>query len=133
MKLRFSVCVLSCASFLVGCGPSGPEVYSVKGEVKYNSEPLATGDIIFEPTDSEGAASGGSIIQGKYSIKALPGKYKVKINASREIPGKMIPGPSGGQIPAREDYIPAKFNTKTELTAEVDAEPENTINFETAK
>ncbi|MDB5339964.1 MAG: hypothetical protein JWN70_5583 [Planctomycetaceae bacterium] len=133
MNLRFSACVLGCALFVVGCGPSGPELYSVKGEVKYDSQPLATGDIIFEPTDSEGAASGGAITQGKYSIKALPGKYKVKINASREIPGKMIPGPSGGEIAAREDYIPAKFNTKTELTAEVDSEPENTINFEMAK
>jgi len=88
----------------------------VTGNVTFDGTPVADGDITFESTDPGGVSEGGKIKDGKYTVHAKPGNYKVKITAVREIPGKK--GPMGFE-PATEDYIPTKYNASTELKAEV--------------
>lgn len=115
---------------LAGCAEKSPlSYYDVTGNVTFNSEPVVTGDIILTPDGPDLPPCGGSIVDGKYKLKAYPGEFRVKINASRET-GEMIPGPSGVDIPKREDYIPEKYNKNTELTAEVAPVNPNAIDFD---
>ncbi len=110
--------------FLVGClllllsGCSAN--HSVSGKVTLDDAPLQEGYIAFVP-EGPGQGGGSQIADGKYSIQTLPGKYRVEITAS-----KLMPLPDGqvGMDGAKEEvrqYIPAQYNTNTELKAEVPA------------
>ena len=121
-------CARFCSGLLlliaVGCGgASGPEMVTVKGSVTIGTKPLPLGDILFQPTDPSRTPSGGTITDGAYSLKAIKGDYQIKITAAREVPGKTKMGPSGKPVPVLEEYIPKKYNTKTELKATVSANP----------
>src|SRR5207248_8852791 len=100
---------------VAGCGDSGPKMYPVSGTVTFDDQPIPEGDIVFLPEEKQFGPDAGKIKDGKYAFRAKGGKKKVQIQASRLIPGKK--GPMGE--PAREDYIPPRYNTKTELTADV--------------
>lgn len=101
----------------LGCsGPSGPPTYPVSGEVTFNGEPVATGTILFEPFQSDGTLpASGQIIDGKFNFEIEKGDKKVKVFADREVGD---PDPVMGAR-RRENYIPAKYNDRTELFAEV--------------
>jgi len=99
----------------VGCGSSGPNVYEVTGTVTFDNDPLPEGDITFFPEEKDVGPDAGKIKEGQYRVKVKGGKKKVQIRATRPVPGKK--GPMGEQ--AIEDYIPARYNDKTELTADV--------------
>jgi hypothetical protein len=98
-----------------GCGKSGPQMMEVTGTVKYDGQPVAEGDISFIPEDKSVGGEGGKIKDGRYTLKVKEGKNKVQIFASRGVPGKK--GPMGEDLV--EQYIPEKYNDKTELTADV--------------
>jgi hypothetical protein len=89
---------------------------TVTGDVTFDDTPVAEGSIKFVPDDKKLPPEGGIIKDGKYQVMLKPGHYKVEIRAIREIPGKK--GPMGTE-PATEEYIPAKYNEQTELTADV--------------
>jgi len=105
----------------LGCGPAGPALYSVEGEVVFDGKPVPAGHISFIPEDSQGRTAATKIANGKYSTEARAGAYKVKIQASREV-GPMIK--SMGER-AREHYIPSKYNLQTTLTKTV--EPQDNV------
>jgi hypothetical protein len=103
---------------LAGCNPSGCRV-TIQGNVTMDGTPLDKGTMTFFPAGS-GVSSGGSIDKGRYTSELMPGQYVVQITANRET-GKRIPSPYSGEPPAKEyeQYIPARYNTKSELTIEV--------------
>lgn len=108
-----------------GCGGgSGPGLVGVNGTITMDGKPLADASVTFTP---DGAGEGGftSPAYGKtdsngyyflaYSISkkgANPGKYKVSIRTQAEAE------PDEG-IKARPETVPAKYNEKSELVAEV--------------
>jgi hypothetical protein len=108
---------------LTGCGPS--EFETVTGAVTFDGQPLPTGDIIFQPADPKYGPDAGKIINGKFTLQVRPGSRKVVIRAARMVPGKK--GPMGED--AHEDYIPAKYNDDTTLTAEVKPGGNNDFSF----
>jgi hypothetical protein len=124
--LRFLALAICYCCFLAGCGGSGPQ--SVSGTVTVNGQPLAAGEIQFEPTDATKGADAGQIKDGQFSFKAKPGSVKVKITAMRDT-GKTVVGAMGEQLPAMEQYLPPKYNTATELTAEVKSGGGNKYTF----
>jgi hypothetical protein len=126
MIRSFAGCLLSAclAAALIGCGGSGPKMHDVSGTVTFDDQPLPEGDIMFVPDDKSVGPEAGKIKDGKYSIKVREGKNKVEIRATREVPGKK--GPMGE--PAIEGYIPAQYNLKTTLEADV-ASGKTTHNF----
>jgi hypothetical protein len=138
-KVRFrraSLCALFLFGFLllVGCGSSGTARYRVTGKVKYKGEPLKTGTITFRSID--GLHNGaGNIVNGDYDLPAVSGlpagKYQVTISS----PDPKGPAAPAGDMPGDssalpKDLLPAKYNTSTELSAEVKAESSNEINFD---
>jgi len=118
----FTVC---CAVLAGGCGPAGPETHPVTGSVTLDGQPLPDGDIIFVDPTSATVPGAGKITNGKYTAVSPPGNKKVEIRAS-----KMMPLPEGktgamGEKEMSQQYIPAKYNTETELTMEVTAGDNN--------
>ncbi len=114
-----SLCVVFSLLFLAGCGPS---LHSVTGSVTYDGTALAEGDIVFKPKDPKvGRPEGAKIKDGKYTAKVQAGSYNVEITASKLV--KLPAGKKGalGETEMPEQYLPEKYNKKTELSADVSA------------
>lgn len=129
MKTSFLAVSLVCLA-LVGCGggATGPDEHVVSGEVTFKGEPVENGRILFRQTEGSQQAFSGEINKGAYSLKTAPGKMHIEITASRIIPGK-FDNSNGTPEPVGEMYIPAKYNSKSELTAEVVAGQKNKFDF----
>ncbi len=113
-----------------GCSGSGDELprESVSGTVTIDGQPLATGAIRFSPTkaDIEGHAveGGDSIKNGRFSISRevglIPGDYRVSIFSGSTTGKRPPPGVGPGRVAkAAQELIPAKYNSRSALTANV--------------
>lgn len=119
--------LLGIAAFAVpGCGGSGPQKYKVSGTVTFDGANVKEGRILFVPKDGKGPADGGEIVDGKYTLECTAGKKRVEIRATTKskVPHKM---PKGMDMPGPDmvELIPAKYNSKTTLEAEVTTDPDN--------
>ena len=111
-----------------GCGPKAtglPNVAPVSGTVTLNGEPLANASIVFE-SESGHSALGTTDAAGNFLLMApgnqrgaVIGLNKVRITSQLDAP----PGPGW------KDPIPARYNSASELSAEVKA-GENSFTFE---
>lgn len=109
-----------------GCGTSsGPIRGAVSGEVTLDGAPIDDGVITFIPTGAtQGAPAGTSIAAGRYSLDAgqgpTVGTHRVEIVANRKT-GKKLPAiaPATGEVEEVEQYLPARYNTQSELKAEI--------------
>ena len=128
------------ACLAAGCG-SGGSACSVSGEVTFEGQPVADGNIRFNPVGgTPGPGASAKIKDGKYQISMdqgmLAGKHVVLISATRGT-GRMIKVEENlGSGPAEQEeivqYIPDRYNRKMELTYE--AKPGgNTKNFTLTK
>jgi hypothetical protein len=106
-----------------GCGSSEAEV---SGTVLMDRQPLKEGDIIFEEEDNSKTPVAGMIVDGKYTVKMVPGNKRVRIKASR--PTK-TPDPVMGTA-ARESMIAREFNEQSKLTVDVKPGQQRDVNFE---
>lgn len=95
---------------------------------------LPKGEIIFFPTSAGMQPDAAPINEGKFSFQSLPGKKRVEIRASRLSKTKKIPSMDAGKkitwIATVENYIPARYNTKSELFVEVRANGSQQYNFQ---
>ena len=107
------------AATILGCGPAGLNTRPVSGKVTFDGQPIAEGRIQFRAVEGDQRAFSGEIKNGQYTLQALAGKMKVEIIASRPVPGKFDESNPGEKVPVGEMYIPARYNSQTELTAEV--------------
>jgi hypothetical protein len=123
---------LFCALLLVGCYGKNT-TYTVTGTVMFEGKPLPDGDIIFLDPDNKVGPDAGKVVDGKFSFKAKAGKKRVEIRASRK--EKLPPGKTGamGETEMNVDYIGEKYNSKSELTAEVTAGGPTTFEFKVAE
>ena len=110
----------------LGCG-GGADRAQVSGSVRVDGQPLESGSISFLPAaGTQGPTAGAEIKQGTYSVAAesglAPGKYSVQIKASRKT-GRRIkdgfPHPPDDMVDEIEQFLPPKYNTQSELTAEL--------------
>jgi hypothetical protein len=124
--LKFPALVLLlAAAALGGCGGGGPKMVKVTGTATVDEAPLVDGSITFRPTGAEGKPEGGTIKDGRFELAVSPGSYKVEISATRPVAGAKDMG-MGGPV---ENYIPARYNAKTELTADVKTSGPNELKF----
>lgn len=117
--------VLTVAS---GCSSTEDPAVTVSGKVTFDGKPLPSGTINFVPADGQGASAGAQITEGTYEANVTPGSKTVMIVAQREIPGKASADPHAG--PPMEQYLPAAYNSRTKLTADIPAAGSDAINFE---
>jgi hypothetical protein len=111
---------LACA----GCSES--ELVTVTGKVSWEGAPMPIGEVVFVPTDNRTSPSAGKIEQGAFAFPTKPGTMRVEIQAVRET-GEIHPT-EGYKI--TELYVPARYNTESELTAEVTRDGENHFTFD---
>jgi hypothetical protein len=135
MQNRTTIKRLLCVSVLpalLGCGHGGR--MSVEGTVTLDGRPLEKGSVQFCPLPgSTGPTAGGDIVNGKFVI--LPsggpfaGKFMVQIN-SAGLTGRKIRDPrSNAIVDEYAQCLPAKYNSKSELQAEVTAHGPNHFDF----
>ena len=110
-----------------GCG-GGPEMYDVSGTVTFDGQPVERGEISLDPDDARLSPDAGVIEQGRFSFPAKPGKKTVRIRASRPLPPERQDAPEMGTL--YEDYIPAKYNRQSTLTADISPGGDNQFTFE---
>ncbi len=131
-KLPYLLLILAPAIlFFAGCG-SGASGVPVEGTVNINGAPLEAGSITFVSKD--GAVTGGDVISaGKYNVGAIaglkPGDYDVKINWRKKTGRMIIAEDTGEKTEQIIEGLPAKFNSKTRLTAKL-GPSNNTVDFD---
>ena len=109
---------------ILGCGGSDGRL-AVEGSVQVDGAPLDQGEIVFLPSGStKGPLAAGEIVDGNFRIPAnkglVAGSYRVEITADRKT-GKKIQADerSSDMVDQLEQYLPAKYNDSSELTAEI--------------
>jgi hypothetical protein len=120
-------CVLAAASF--GCGKQGPERVIVSGTVTYQGQPLKEGCIRVVPVGGTAApVTVAAIVDGRYALTAhggVPvGAHKIEVTAYRankrsSAAVSPLDSPGVETSAAVVQFIPAKYNTKTELQVTV--------------
>jgi len=115
--------MLACAA---GCSTE-PRQYVVKGKITFDGQPLSDGDILFASPAGDRGPDASRIKAGAYELKTTEGSKRVEISASKIRPG----GARGaGGEPVPEEFIPERYNTQSELTAQVQPSNANLIDFE---
>jgi len=117
---------------VAGCGSDGPPRLRVVGAVTLDGQPLADGAISFIPT-GKGVAAGATIAGGRYVVEGArgptPGEYRVEIRSSAPS-GKQLKDSFGqASISEMESIIPARYNDKTTLRAEITAAGPNQFDY----
>lgn len=117
---------LMALSLVFGCADRGsmPPSYPVSGKITVDGEPLADGAIEFEPADGKGGVYGGPIRGGKCDVMVAPGPKKVSIIGMKQ---QGAIGPDGN--PMATQFLPPKYNSKTELTATIEPRS-NALSFD---
>lgn len=118
MKLLLAA-VLLAALCTAGCAPA---TVTLSGTVTVNGQPLEKGIIDFAPLDTAPLSPSAEIVNGHYQLKLAPGKKQVSISAPVVTDRRPEhPGPGALMIEITSESLPAKYNSKTELTLDVTA------------
>jgi hypothetical protein len=123
---RFGSVVLCVTVGFLGLGCNRDGKTPVEGTVTWNGDPVATGHIIFAPTDTSVVPDASTIENGKFQFRATPGSKKVEIFSERAV-GK--PDPIM-KTQVKQQFIPIRYNEKTELTAEIEMGKDNVLTFD---
>lgn len=135
MRNALAVLVIVC---LAGCGTDrqqgdGLVREAVSGTVTLDGQPLGGASIQFVPIDPNApGGTSGEIEKGKFVIEGdrgpVAGSYRVMIS-SRMGAAVDASQPPGDAPAPKKDPIPPRYNTKTDLKAEVKAGVANTYEF----
>jgi hypothetical protein len=129
------VVLISSLGLVAGCGGDPLGRQAVSGTIEFKGQPLDQGRIHFAPTEKGPTESGATIENGRYEIPRdsglVPGTYKVTVwsydQKGPKVQADDMPGDPGNT--QFKERIPAKFNTKTTLTAEVKKDGPNVFDF----
>jgi hypothetical protein len=104
-----------------GCG-SGPRWGTVEGRVTLDGKAVERGDVRFVPTDGLTPTSGGQIKDGKYMAKVPVGAMRVEITAPKVVSKrKLFDTKDSAWDEITEEMMPARYNTKSQLTLTVES------------
>jgi len=111
--LRSRLLAIGALALILGCGKPSDRV-EVSGTVRWQDQMLSSGTItFFRPQQIPAGA--GEIVNGKYRVQCKPGQLRVEIEAIREIGA--VDRAEG--LPVQEQYLPARYNRNSTLTAEI--------------
>jgi hypothetical protein len=118
---------------VAGCGKAGFRRASVSGQVVCDAEPIATGTVLFVPAvGTTGQPVQAVIENGKYELSSdrgpAVGKHTVQITAMKKT-GKKIKTIMNEEAEEVVQFVAPRFNTESELTAEIHP-GKNEVNFE---
>lgn len=123
------VTLLALAPCSLGCSKQDPNSGQVTGVIEIDGQPAAEGAITFTPVDGNVTASGGDIVNGRYTVKARVGPSKVSINVPKVVgQRKVYNTPDSPMASVTEESLPPQYNEQTTLTYDVKPGP-NEQNF----
>ncbi|MEW4561844.1 hypothetical protein AB1K70_04920 [Bremerella sp. JC770] len=146
MRIDLTVCVCLAVAMLTtaatGCtgNTSGLNLVPAKGVITLDGAPLAGADVEFTPmnvkanADGLGGSSGFTNTDdaGRFEMYTAsyagiqPGEYRVRIN---KVFKPEITDPEA-RVPAGREMVPARYNTKSDLTVEIGDSGNSDLNFE---
>lgn len=129
--------VLGLSCLAIGCGHSGPPRVAVRGKVQINNQPLKSGRIIFIPQEpTVGPAASAHIVDGVYEMNdvdgAVVGNNRVEIKADMELGFPLdddLAYAQRGGAPLPPNPVPARYNMRSELSAETSSDGPNEFDF----
>lgn len=143
---RFQFLTACLILIAVGCSSGGENTYPVSGKVTFQGKPVTQGQVIFYPGSGRSALgvinSDGiySLTTSENSDGAIPGTYRVTIDATKTIGGQPEPKSLEEELSGvgqRMDssrllrLVPKKYSRRETSTLKAEVEPkENIINFE---
>ncbi len=132
LKCRFGYLGIALLFLLIpGCS-QGEDYHPIAGTVLLNDQPLKKGVITLFPS-GEGTTVGGEIIDGKFTLPRdrgpTPGKYRVEIVAFKPSGKKEFDVDLNAQVDVEVQYLPPKYNTKSELECSVEKSGKNEFEF----
>lgn len=119
------VAALAMFSPVSGCGSVSKTKRIVQGEVTYQDQPVAQGRLLLLPEpDTNAPTSGANISDGKFRIDArdgvMLGTYKVEIFAYNPNAASAAGPGDSNYVGELEQYLPARFNSESELQLTVE-------------
>jgi hypothetical protein len=88
--------------------------------VQVDGQPAAKGAIAFTPIDGNSPASGGEIVDGRYTVNAYVGPSKVAIRVPKVVgQRKLYDTPDSPVQPIMEESLPPENNDETTLIFDV--------------
>ncbi len=119
--LPFAAAAVFGATLAAGCGKQSDRLL-VTGEVTFDGRPVEDGFVTLIPL-GKGPSAGGRITAGQLEIAPakgpLPGEYRILVQATRET-GRVVatdPAIPNHREAEIEQYLPARYNSRSELTA----------------
>ncbi|MBN1911970.1 MAG: hypothetical protein JW818_19770 [Pirellulales bacterium] len=100
-----------------------------------DGQPMPKGSIKFLPEKGTlGPTAGASIENGRFSIDAskstFAGKFRVEILANRPSGRTAVDPMTGEKYPVPEQYVPARYNSQSELTIDIAEGQPNRLEFD---
>jgi hypothetical protein len=137
MSQRTRTGLIAVTLLLAAAGCGSPDRVAVSGTVTLNGQPVTNATIQFFRVGETAPAGGAVVTDGKYELPARPGlppgTYAVSISSPiGSGSGSLTAVPGAASTPATgfKDRVPAKYNTDTELRADVTAKGPNKFDFE---
>ena len=122
LKLLSLLTLAAALHGVAGC-TGGPAYGDVAGEVTLDGSPLLEGVVRFMPADGNTPTASALIENGEFQTPVPAGKHRVEISSPKLPKGinssKEMKRGTVDEGAALEDLIPQRYNTKSELTAEV--------------
>ena len=128
-KLSIALLLIPLLSVLstAGCSkPGRPGYHTVTGRITFDGQPLENGFVQFVPVGSKISPESGRIAKGLYRLESKAGKVTVHVLSTR-LTGKMDPVMNTA---IEEMFVPERYNSKSELKADVVADKANAIDFD---
>jgi hypothetical protein len=103
-----------------GCD-KGPPVGTITGEVTFDGQPVKDGHVLLSPVDGVGQPGGATIRDGKFRAEKVPvNKMKVELHGNKVVgKRKAYDTPESPWEDDIAELLPAKYNSKSDLTLEV--------------
>jgi hypothetical protein len=115
-----AVLLILTAILQAGCD-QGPPVGTITGDVNFDGQPVKDGHVLFTPVDGMGQTGGAAIREGKFQAEKVPvGKMKVELHGNKVVgKRKAYDTPESPWEDDVAELLPAKYNSKSDLTLEV--------------
>lgn len=123
------------AAAVTGCGSSdGFPRQPVRGTVTLDGKPLEKGMITFTPTGAPEPIVSAVVADGVFELARsdgpVPGAHRVDVWSPRPTGKKVRDTDNRGQLVEEvRESIPARYNLRSELTAQVQSGKSNTFDF----
>jgi hypothetical protein len=113
-------CITLAAALTLAAGCGDPSSGIVTGTVTFDGTPVKSGMIQFVPTDGKSPTAGGIITDGQFTVTVPVGTKTVVLSGVKVVGKKKVyDTPDSPVMDVTTELLPARYNTKSELTLEV--------------